>query len=73
MNGDKVTRHVVGVVRGKHRVAACSDGYSLWVEIAGPKGGHAWQMTPSVAVQLAGLLTQAADEAQAANRREART
>jgi hypothetical protein len=58
-----VERREAGVVHGRH-VFACADRDSLWVEIAGPKGGNAWQMTPHLARELAALLHVAAEEAE---------
>lgn len=60
-------RQVVGIVhpRGqKRQVAACHDDHSLWVEIAGPKGGDPWQMAPEIARDLAHKLTVAAGMAE---------
>lgn len=57
-------RHLVGMVvqgRSVRHVLACRNQDSLWVEICGPKGGHPWEMAPSVARILAETLIAAAD------------
>lgn len=59
-----VERHVVGTVQPRgtnRRVAACLNEDSLWVEIAGPKGGGAWQLSTVAAHDLAEKLLIAAD------------
>lgn len=74
-------RVVVGRVqpRGANRqIAACMDECSLWVEIAGPKGGSAWQMSPEIAREVAAKLGVAADMVEssaesALTRRESRS
>lgn len=72
MGDSEVTRRLVGVVQDKHHVAACANRDSLWVEIAGPKGGRAWQMAPGVALRLSALLTAAAEQAYALDARDER-